>query len=388
MNRLEYLSIIVIVIVITLSLVLPLTLDKHTHIGEDKGEDIGDDTPHWVAVGNGSGDNNNSILWSTDGKSWSVSTGDVSFSSGAGSGVTYGTIDNANTPHWVAVGNGSGDNNNILWSADGKSWNVSTGDVSFSSYGTGVAYGTIDNANTPHWVAVGNDNILWSTDGKSWNVSTGASFSSYGHEVAYGTIDNANTPHWVAVGNGSGDNNNILWSTDGKSWSVSTGDVSFSSSVRGVAYGTIDNANTPHWVAVGNGSGDNNNNILWSADGKSWNVSTGASFDSGHGVAYGTTDNTSTPHWVAVGYGSGDNNKILWSSDGKSWNVSTGASFGFSSFGEGATYGTTVDGTPLWVAVGYDNSGNTILWSADGKNWNASTGDVSFSSYGAGVAAS
>ena len=90
------------------------------------------------------------------------------------------------------------------------------------------------------------------------------------------------------------------------------------------------------WVAVGYDSGANKQeNILWSEDGKEWQVSTGVSFNNrGYGVAYGTSNGTD-PLWVAVGYDTGTNDQenILWSDDGKEWQVSTGVSFNVQGYG-------------------------------------------------------
>ena len=108
--------------------------------------------------------------------------------------------------------NGTGSSfGNILYSINGKKWyqSDSTG-ASFSSEGTGVAYGTSDSTN-PLWVAVGQTsgssfgNILYSSNGKTWtqSESSGASFGNFGHNVAYGTSDGV-SPLWVAVGKTSG----------------------------------------------------------------------------------------------------------------------------------------------------------------------------------------
>jgi len=70
----------------------------------------------------------------------------------------------------------------------------STG-ISFSSDGNGVAYG-LDENNNPLWVAVGIDSngqecILFSENGKHWQVSTGISFSGTGNGVASNLLNPA-----------------------------------------------------------------------------------------------------------------------------------------------------------------------------------------------------
>ena len=348
---------------------------------------------NWVAVGNDDSGSGN-IMYSADGISWQESTG-TSFAI-AGFGVAYGTSDGTN-PLWVAVGDDQGgfsgpDRGNIMYSTDGISWQEST-EGDFSNYGNGVAYGTSDGTN-PLWVAVGNDkstsgNIMYSADGKEWQESTGGGFSNYGNGVAYGTSDGTN-PLWVAVGidseNNALDRGNIVYSTDGISWQESTG-MSFVEG-NGVAYGTS-NGTSPLWVAVGF-VGDNkptSGNIMYSADGKEWQESTGGDFSNyGSGVAYGTSNGTS-PLWVAVGFGGGgtapDRGNIMYSTDGISWQESTGMSF---SGGYGIAYATSDGTNPLWVAVGYDETERrNILYSTDGKEWQESTG-MSFYSTGRGVA--
>ena len=393
-NRIYLIAFIVIILISAIVVVIYFAAKEDSDDNSSPSEPI---IANWVAVGNDDSGRGN-IMYSADGISWQESTG-MSFARGYG--VAYGTSDGTN-PLWVAVGNDSGNNatdrGNIMYSADGISWQESTG-MSFAQ-GNGVAYGTSDGTN-PLWVAVGIDsgnnapdrgNILYSADGISWQESIGMSFSTYGNGVAYGTSDGTN-PLWVAVGyDGDADSGrrNILYSTDGISWQESIG-MSFSVTGIGVAYGTSDGTN-PLWVAVGNGDENKpgRGNIMYSANGISWRESTGMSFSGiGNGVAYGTSDGTN-PLWVAVGYNGGinvpDRGNIMYSADGISWQESTGMSF---AQGYGVAYATSDGTNPLWVAVGY--SGNSdfgrrnILYSTDGKEWKESTG-MSFSSSGDGVA--
>jgi len=299
-------------------------------------------TPLWVAAGSNTGDDNNNLLYSTDGINWQISTG-ASFTIN-GNGVAYGTSSDGTTPLWVAGGNnvnGGPANNNLIYSTDGINWQISTGE-SFYSNSNSVAYGTSSDGTTPLWVAGGSDtgggnnNLMYSTDGISWQISTGESFIAQCFGVAYGTSSDGTTPLWVAAGSDTGDdNNNLMYSTDGISWQISTG-ASFSSNGTGVAYGTSSDGTTPLWVAAGDNNNGipANNNLMYSTDGINWQISTGASFSSnGTGVAYGTRSDGTTPLWVATGSDTGDdNNNLLYSTDGKNWTVSssTGESFAIS----------------------------------------------------------
>ena len=71
-------------------------------------------------------------------------------------------------------------------------------------------------------------------------------------------------------------------------------------------------------------------------------------------MAYGTSgDGTSDVGgcWTMIG---GGNGSIKYSYDGISWSDSVGGN-SFSSYGiRNVAYGTSGDGTPMWVAVGQD----------------------------------
>ena len=149
----------------------------------------------WVAVGNDGGtDYYGNIMWSTNGMCWVDSSDGDSFS-GSGSmgiGIAYSSKQDL----WVAVGtDGGGGYGNIMWSDNGTCWVKTNEGASFLMTGEGqrVAYSSVQDL----WVAVGRDggtggyrNIMYSKDGKVWEVSSdkGASFSSYGYGVAFGGV--------------------------------------------------------------------------------------------------------------------------------------------------------------------------------------------------------
>ena len=142
------------------------------------------------------------------------------------------------------------------------------------------------------------------------------------------------------------------------------------------------------WVAVGNDTG--NGNIMYSYDGISWSDSVGGTaFNSyGFAVAYGTSGD-GTPMWVAVGIDSTDNGNIMYSYDGISWSDSVGGT-SFNNQGYAVAYGTSGDGTPMWIAAGDDLPGGTsygnIMYSYDGPSWSDSVGGTPFNNNGYGIA--
>ena len=142
-------------------------------------------------------------------------------------------------------------------------------------------------------------------------------------------------------------------------------------------------------MAVGYGT----HHILYSKDGTSWqDTATGTSKfggggGCGWGIAYGTSSDGSCL-WVAVGSGT---HHILYSKDGTSWqDTATGTSKFDGGYGRGIAYGTSSDGSCLWVAVGYGT--HHILYSKDGTSWqDTATGTSKFGTcaltdYGLGIA--
>ena len=191
---------------------------------------------------------------------------------------------------------------------------------------------------------------------------------------------------WVAVGDDTG-NGNIMHSVNGIIWNDSVGGNTFSSTGLGIAYGTSGDG-TSMWVAVGESlpGGTSHGNVLYSYDGISWSDSVGGtSFSNrGEGVAYGTSRD-GTPMWVAVGLDTGNGN-IMYSYDGISWSDSVGGD-AFIGYGYAVAYGTSGDGTSMWVAVGEDGGGiGNIMYSYDGISWSDSVGGDEFSTEGLGIA--
>ena len=362
----------------------------------------------WVAVG-AADDSHKTILHSSDGITWTKSSG-VGFKEGGlavggGWGVAYNPVDKM----WVAVGVSADDSpGTILHSSDGITWIKSSSEgVGFSAGGAGGGRGVAYNPIDKMWVAVGksadaadpNKTILHSTDGITWTESSGVGFGVVG--VGYGVAYNPVDKMWVAVGVSADSPGTILHSSDGITWTESSGGVAFNAvgyGGYGVAYNPVDKM----WVAVGlSNDTDPHKTILRSSDGITWTKSSGevaflangAGFGGGgRGVAYNPIDKM----WVAVGKSATDTKSsgtILHSSDGITWTESSSEGGGVAFNAAVGAGGSGVAYNPvdkMWVAVGRSAETTdiygTILHSSDGITWTKSSGGVAFlAAVGGGV---
>ena len=92
-------------------------------------------------------------------------------------------------------------------------------------------------------------------------------------------------------------------------------------------------------------------------------------------------------NWVAVGQDTGNGN-IMNSDNGITWSDSVGGITFSTRWILGVAYGTSGDGTSMWVAVGDNLPGGSsfgnIKYSYDGISWSDSVGGTSFSTAGRG----
>lgn len=261
----------------------------------------------------------------------------------------------------------------FLYSSNGVSWKSGIG-AGQNLQGYAVAYGS--SSGTSVWVASGvnpdGNNILYSTDGISWREGTGLDLV-LGLAVGYG-LSSDGASIWVAGGTES-TGKNLLYSSDGISWQNSTGS-SFGSEgrIETVAYG-LSSDRTSIWLAGGINAINPTNNILYSEDGVSWKLTTGANISSVvEDIAFGlSSDGTSL--WVATGYDEGSGNNIIYSVDGVSWENALGTLFGSNGIGNNVVFGKDNNDSNLWVAGGFnaDNNSKNILTSTDGQNWSTIT---------------
>jgi hypothetical protein len=129
----------------------------------------------------------NSIAYSSDGITWTGTTGTSIFNID-GKGVAYGN------GRWVAVGYGF--STVIAYSSDGITWTGTTGTSIFSDWGYGVAY------SNGRWVAcgTGTNTIAYSSDGITWTGIGTSIFPVYGYAVAVGPSGNLSISGSISIG--------------------------------------------------------------------------------------------------------------------------------------------------------------------------------------------
>jgi hypothetical protein len=212
----------------------------------------------------------NTIRWSIDGFTWSniLSGGFTNFGNGGGFDVAFGGN------MWVGVGTDSPDNNQtIIYSSNGLNWFEATGSLFTNGYG--VAW------NGRLWVAVGQDatsngTIKYSGNGMVWsNARTGGfgtASSSRGQCVAW------NGFQWLAGGFSSGSATEVYLqnSVDGINWSRSASFPAGASVVNALSW------NGKLWVAgVYLSFGTPNVSLRYSYDGLTWFNSEGLGYSFG-----------------------------------------------------------------------------------------------------------
>ena len=171
--------------------------------------------PLWVAVGDGFF----TIAYSTNGIDWNVVETSI-FILQIGYDVAY---NNSNSnPMWVAVGGEEvpttlNFNHSIVYSTDGMTWSAVAGSTNILRVGHGIAHnGSVSN---PLWVAVGLSSsstniysIATSPDGMNWTLIQQTTFIGLGLDVAFG--NNV----WVAVGVGALGSAVYYSTNNGLSW--------------------------------------------------------------------------------------------------------------------------------------------------------------------------
>lgn len=237
----------------------------------------------------------------------------------------------------------------------------------------------------------GTKTLLYSYNGTSW-IKTSSEPGFYNDDRYPGGGVGYGNDYWVAVGRNIVTDNNILYSSNGKDWVTAAredGVSPFYNSGSDDYPGGSDvfySTEQKLWVAVG--KSDNNNNILYSSNGKSWEVATmlsngssvimpGTNFLNGaKSIVYSNDLNA----WVAVG--KSDENNILYSNNGISWqNTTISGASAFSGSansgadkigGNGVTVGVSSNGADIFAAVGLDGISNLLI-STNGVNWERKT---------------
>ena len=188
---------------------------------------------------------------------------------GRGIGSGLGTLSNT----LVAVGRDTG-RSTIVYSTDGTSWSPAIGSF-YTIQGNAVAGGS--NVAGYNFVAVGQDargsrsTILQSDTGVSWSNVLSGGFTGGGFGIAYGL---PNT--YVAVGLDINSNKTIQYSTDGGANFAQANTGAFTKAGYGVSFNPSSNL----YFAVGEDiAAAGKATIKYSSDGLNWaNVSTGSGF--------------------------------------------------------------------------------------------------------------
>lgn len=309
----------------------------------------------WVAVGDPNTTNGESMVWSSDGKTWNYGTGEKFGTSASSFGEVVVYADGI----WVAGGTSE---NTLLWSYDGKEWNNADNDP----FNTGSCNGLF-NA-TGLWLAGGRDGdtgtkIWWSENGKSWTATTGAPFGT-GVNNSPGRFAYGNG-RYVNCGDDQVDSSKLLWySDDGKAWSEAI--HPFTSAVgQDVVYANdIFVASTTY--------GDSSNPMIaYSTDGNTFIAATvpGTFTAASNFNKLVVRENG---FWLALGT-NGSNGIIYKSEDGRTWEDVTPDSFfpGADSLVRTGIWGK-VNGKWRVVISGQSTNGENIWWSEDGENWTVS----------------
>lgn len=157
-----------------------------------------------------------------------------------------------------------------------------------------------------------------------------------------------------------------LTSTDGITWPDTLQDSALRADVHGLGCGSF-GANV--YVTINN----NNNEIDWSSDGKSWTEATssrhtylqGVAFDGSKFVAVGSDVSTSAPF-------------VITSTDGKNWTDGGSVDIGATKVQFGGGYyagGGLAYLNKNWVAWGEADGAPFIATSLDGSKWSLATGN-------------
>lgn len=366
-----------------------------------------------IAYGNGrfvmvEGDFSNSVAWSANGISWTV--------------TTLPSNDDSTESNWVDIAYGNGrfvavaeSSAMAAYSFDGATWTKSnlpsTAEWSSIAYGQGVFYVTtlgdiaassydgvswtirdgsyiplditVTDANSipasttartlpsaGYWqdvlwdgtkfVAIGYDSVgstglyATSTNGASW---TGGTIATSGSNWEYTCVAYNGTNQYVALIGGNGGTNDLATSSNGTTWSTTANALPANSYWKQVIW------DGSKYVALRADSA----NIATSTNGTTWTGSavTGGSSDAS-GIAFGAIG--ATNYYVIVSGNTGASQVASYSTNGTSW-----------------TSGSTLPSSDVWSSVAYGNgrfvavAGNVgttttkAAVSTNGTTWSAGT---------------
>lgn len=325
----------------------------------------------WIAVGKNTSLGGNTIMYSTDGNSWSAVNNSSNVFNNYGSSIFW------NGNYWLAGGN------NTTPSTWGTSVGVSSNGVDWTnldvglSICNGVAY---TGGNTSgFWVAVGNGGNTISYRPQQypnggWGGATGnLIFTTIGHGVVAGG------DKFVAVGQ-SNDSPVTSGSTVGGNY-LATGITTGST----IAYSLYSSGNTKGalWVGLGKiftdrGRGIAYGNNRYVAVGRNMNVADGSTIKcSTNGIQWSNGSNVFTTgggyavrwngsYFVAVGEGTIGTKNVGASTDGLTWSTGNlGLTIGY-----GVAWSS---GGNKWVATGASPTSGGLSSSTNGLQWSTGT---------------
>ncbi len=317
----------------------------------------------WILGGYDGGQELNDILSSADGRTWDVETPAPWDPRDSHRALVF------DNKIWVLGGVGdTGFYNDVWYSADGVSWTEATSNALWSPR---AAFGALTDATKMYilggWFddGLGTDfeyNDVWSsTDGVTWTQETAAASWSPRSDVGAAFV---NGTMFLAGGYESGTRHQEVWSSaDGATWVPLTAAAAWPARY-GLAMATD---GTELLITGGRGIGSAYYNDAWaSTDGISWTER------SQPNVPWGPFTNfPASAAEVMNGAMWHFYDKEVWTStDGISWTKTTAAG-PWSAVGN---YATAVHDGTLWVTGGrnsnYIDANNEVWWSSDGANWN------------------
>jgi hypothetical protein len=166
------------------------------------------------------------IAYSDDAYTWTDIGPNAGFQE-AGYGVAEGYVQGMGNTALLAVGSAktaSGTNDpaaSILYSTDGISWSQIITSGGFDIAGYGIAYGRNAFYGSELWVAVGEhtnytSNIQYSVDGLTWTGAGINAFRTAGYSVTYNQAQSV----FIAVGESLSNTQTVLVSPDGSTWAL------------------------------------------------------------------------------------------------------------------------------------------------------------------------
>jgi hypothetical protein len=298
--------------------------------------------------------NGGTIIYSTDGITWSSASNP--FPGGSAQGIA------TNGSNWVAVGLNSNSTVGVATSSDGITWTPQSQNPFSGGYGVRVAWGG------SYYVAVGTNashsvTISRSPDGVTW---TNALTNPFSGGAGYGITWNYTNSVWVAGGFNSDGSITVATSSDGLTWTEPTPNIPFDT---GVAEDILWNGS--YYVVVGYNR-DQTLTICTSYDTITWTPSAVNPFGdhiANYSVKYGKGLGWNGSMWVAVGTNSDSTVCIATSTDGTNWTNSTNNPFN-GGCGQEVRW---IPSLGKWIAVGYTPSGAVVASSSDGLSWTVTT---------------